>query len=69
MVLAAANDIVIVHRQEPASPGAASTRLERLVESAEQLGVLDGRRSIWPWSATTRSTSTRSPATSQATRP
>ena len=41
-IVAAANDIVIVHRQEPASPGAASTRLERLVESAEQLGVLDG---------------------------
>ena len=33
----------MVHRQDPASPGAASVRLERLVESMEQLGVLDGR--------------------------
>ena len=42
-IVARAADIVIVHRQDPASPGAASVRLERLVESTEQLGVLDGR--------------------------
>ena len=41
-VLTRATDIVVVHRQDPASPGAASVRLERLVESTEQLGVLAG---------------------------
>jgi len=40
-ILARATDIVVVHRQDPASPGAASVRLERLVESMEQLGLLD----------------------------
>ena len=39
----APTDIVVVHRQDPASPGAAAVRLERLVESMEQLGPLDGR--------------------------
>ena len=42
-ILASATDIVVVHRQDPASPGAASVRLERLVESVEQLGLLDGQ--------------------------
>jgi len=42
-ILASAADIVVVHRQDPASPGAASVRLERLVESVEQLGLLDGQ--------------------------
>ena len=40
-VLTRSAEIVVIHRQDPASPGAASVRLERLVESIEQLGVLD----------------------------
>jgi hypothetical protein len=41
-IVAGATDVVLVHRQDPASPGAASVRLERLVESTEQLGAIDG---------------------------
>ena len=41
-IVAMATDVVLIHRQDPASPGAASVRLERLVESTEQLGVVDG---------------------------
>ncbi len=39
-VLGVASEIVMIHRQDPASPGAASVRLERLVESMEQIGTL-----------------------------
>ena len=41
-IVTGATDIVLIHRQDPASPGAASVRLERLVESTEQLGIVDG---------------------------
>ncbi len=38
-----ARAIVVTHRQEPASAGAASVRLERLVEALEQLSTLESR--------------------------
>lgn len=40
--LAVADAVVVVHRQAAASAAAATVRIERLVESVEQLAALDG---------------------------
>lgn len=38
--LTAAQQVVVIHRQDPASSGAAAVRLDRLVEAMEQLNTL-----------------------------
>lgn len=41
-VVRLASTVVVVHRQDPASPGAAAVRLERLIELVDQLRAVAG---------------------------
>jgi hypothetical protein len=41
--VAAASTVVVLHRQDTSSAGAAAVRLDRFVEVVEQVGTVDGR--------------------------